>query len=192
MPATAEIDFDMNFQDDQQSDADKKLLVVFFTEPVQNASRTLDEGRPIFDDVDMIRIMYPGQRDTTVGIAHAGYQQRFPRQWAQYKARQTQTISGTPLSAVTWLTRGQVAELNHVNIHSVEQLAGMPDSVAAKFMNHHQLKQQAQAFLDAAAGSAPLLKMQAELGRRDEQIAELQAQMATMLANQAAKVPLRS
>ena len=190
--STATIDFDMNFQDDQQSDADKKLFVTFFTEAVQNESRTIDEGRPIFDDIDMIKIMYPGQRDTTVGIAHMGYQQRFPRQWAQYKARQTQTISGTPLSSATWLSKGQVAELNSVNIHSVEQLAGMPDNVAVKFMNHHQLKQQAQAFLDAAAGNAPLLRMQAELSKRDEQIAELQAQMATMLANQAAKVPLKA
>ena len=189
--STATIDFDMNFQDDQQSDADKKLFVTFFSEAVQNEGKTLEAGRPIFDDVDMIRIMYPGQRDTTVGIAHFGYQQRFPKQWAQYKAKNEQTVSGTPLDVVTWLTKGQVAELNHVNIHSVEQLAGMPDNISQRFMNHHALKQQAQAYLDAAAGSAPLIKMQAELTKRDEQIAELQAQMATILAAQAAKTPLR-
>lgn len=187
--STATIDFDMNFQDDQQSDADKKLFVVFFSEAVQNEFKSQEAGRPIFDDVDMIRIMYPGQRDTTVGIAHFGYQQRFPKQWAQYKSKNEQTVSGTPLGVVTWLTKGQVAELNHVNIHSVEQLAGMPDNISQRFMNHHALKQQAQAYLDAAAGSAPLLKMQAELGHRDEQIAQLTAAVASLQAAQAQAKP---
>lgn len=188
--STTAIDFDMNFQDDQQSDADKRLFVVFFTEPVQNEFKSMEAGRAIYDDVDMIRIMYPGQRDTTVGVAHLGYQQRFPKQWAQYKAQQTQTISGTPLGVVTWLTKSQVAELNHVHIHSVEQLAGMPDSVSAKFMNHHQLKQQAQSYLDAVAGSAPLLKMQAELAKRDQTIAELQTTVNALLAESKAKKAL--
>jgi len=193
--STETIDFDMNFQDDQQDEADKKLFVQFFSEAVQNEFKSIEAGRPIFDDMDMIRIMYPGQRDTTVGIAHAGYQDRFPKQWAQYKRKQTQTITGTPLGVVTWLSKGQVAELNYMNIHSVEQLAGMPDSVAQKFMNHHQLKAQAQSYLDAAAGSAPLLKMQAELTKRDEQIAELRASVAALVAanaaEKAAKTPLK-
>jgi hypothetical protein len=180
--STAQIDFDMNFEDGQQDEADKRLFVTFFTEAVQNESKTVETGRPIFDDVDMIRIMFPGSKDTTVGTAHYGYQQRFPKQWAQYKAKMDQTTSGTPLSSVTWLTKGQVAEMLAMNIRSVEQLAGMPDSMAQRFLNHHELKRQAQAYLDAAAGAAPLLKMTAELSKRDEQIAELQAQVATLVA----------
>jgi len=182
--STASIDFAMDFDEGQQDEADKRLFVTFFSEAVQNESQTLEQGRPIFDDVDMIRIMYPGSKDTTVGVAHYGYQQRFPKQWAQYKAEQDQTTSGTPLSSVPWLTKAQVAEMLAMNLRSVEQLAGMPDNVAQRFMNHHALKQQAQAYLDAAAGAAPLLKMTAELSKRDEQIAELQAQMATLLAAQ--------
>lgn len=189
--STAEIDFEMNFQDEHQSEADKRLFVTFFAEAVQNESKTIEAGRPIFDDIDMIRIMFPGQRDNLVGVADYGYQQRFPRQWAQYKARQTQTVSGTPLAQVPWLTKGQVAELGFLNVHSVEQLANMPDSASQRLMNHHSLKQQAQTYLDSAAGSAPLIKMQAELAKRDEQIAELMAAVASLQANQAAKVPLK-
>jgi hypothetical protein len=184
--ATQEIDFAMNFEDHQQEEADKKLFVVFYREAVQSEFKTLQEGRPIFDDVDMIRIHTPGSRDTVVGIAHHGYQQRFPRQWAQYKQNMEQTQSGTPLSAVPWLTASQVAELATFNIKSVEQLAGMPDNVAGRFMNHHALKQQAAAFLEAAKGAAPLLKMQAELASRDEQIAEMQKTIAAMQAKMAA------
>ena len=188
--STATIDFDMNFQEHQQDDADKKLFVNFYTEPVQSEYKSIQEGRPIFDDVDMIMIMYPGSRDTTVGIAHEGYQRRFPKQWAQYKAKQEQTTSGTPLGQVTWLTKSQVAEMTAMNIRSVEQLAGMADNVAQRFMNHHALKQQAQAYLDAAKGAAPMLKMQAELAARDEQIAELrEAVKAMQNAKQAGAPP---
>lgn len=181
--ATQEIDFTMNFEDSQQSEADKRLLVVFFSEPVQNQFKSMEAGRPIFDDIDMIRIHTPGSRDTTVGIAHQGYQQRFPRQWAQYKQNVEQTGSGTPLSAVPWLTRARVAELAVFNIKTVEQLAAMPDSAAQRFMDHHALKQQAAAFLEAAKGAAPMLKMQAELAARDEQIAELKAAVSAMQAS---------
>ena len=177
---TQAIDFAMNFEESQQEEADKKLFVVFFREAVQNEFKSIEAGRPIFDDIDMIRIHAPGTRDTMVGMAHHGYQQRFPRQWAQYKAGQEQTVSGTPLSQVPWLTVSQVAELATFNIKSVEGLASMPDNVAQKFMNHHALKQQAAAYLESAKGAAPLLKMQAELAKRDEQIAELQTAIKAM------------
>jgi hypothetical protein len=177
---TQAIDFAMNFEESQQDDADKKLFVVFFREAVHNEFKSLEAGRPIFDDIDMIRIHTPGSRDTMVGHAHYGYQQRFPKQWAQYKNGMEQTVSGTPLNQVPWLTVGQVAELQVMNIKSVEQLAGMPDNVAQKFMNHQALKQQATAFLEAAKGAAPLLKMQAELAKRDETIAELQKAVRAM------------
>lgn len=190
--STQEIDFAMNFEESHQSEADKKLFVVFFREAVQSEFKTLEAGRPIFDDVDMIRIHTPGSRDTVVGLAHHGYQERFPRQWAQYRAGIEQTTSGTPLNVLPWLTVSQVAEMHAMNIRSVEQLANMPDNTAQKFMNHHALKQQAAAFLEAAKGAAPMLKMQAELTARDEQIAELRTAMAAMQAaiqaDRAAKV----
>lgn len=178
--STQEIDFTMNFEQSQQEDADKKLFVVFFREAVHNAFKSIEAGRPIFDDVDMIRIHTPGSRDTTVSPAHAGYQARFPRQWKQYVDGQVQTSTGTPLSSVTWLSAGQVAELGVFSIKTVEQLAAMPDNIANKFMNHHILKQQAARFMEAAAGAAPMLKLQAELRARDERIEELQAAVQAM------------
>lgn len=185
--STQEIDFAMNFDESQQDEADKKLFVVFFREAVHSEFKSLEAGRPIFDDVDMIRIHTPGSRDTLVNMVHQGYINRFPKQWAQYKQGLEQTVSGTPLTQVPWLTKSQVAELMAMNIKSVEQLAGMPDNVAQKFMNHHALKQQATAYLEAAKGAAPLLKMQEELKKRDETIEELQKAVRAMQEAQAAK-----
>ena len=178
--STAEIDFTMNFEEHQQSDADKRLFVVFFREAVLNEFKTEQEGRPIYDDIDMIRIHSPGSRDTLVSPAHHGYTQRFPKQWAQYKAGIEQTMTGTPLAQVPWLTPARVAELRAVNISTVEQLAGMPDNIAARFMDHHALKQQAAAYLEAAKGQEPIRLMKAELANRDDQLAEMRTALEAM------------
>jgi len=174
------IDFTNESDEAVQTEEDKRLFVVFYTEAVHNEFKSTEAGRPIFDDVDCIRIHSPGSRDTTVAPADPRYQSRFPRQWAQFKAGREQTASGTPLKIVPWLSVSQVAELATFNIKSVESLANMPDNIANRFMNHHALKQQAAAFLEAAKGAAPLIKMQSELAKRDEQIKELQTAIKAM------------
>jgi hypothetical protein len=94
------------------------------------------------------------------------------------------------------MTVGQVAEFAAVGCKTVEQLVGMPDNLSQKFMGHHQIKQRAQVYLDAAKEAAPALKLQAELEKRDQQIAELKAtvdaMMATKKAEQTAKVPAKA
>jgi hypothetical protein len=185
--STQQIDFAMNFDEVTQDEADKKLFVVFYRDAVHNEVKSIEAGRPIFDDVDLIRIHSPGSRDTVVAMAHDGYTHRFPRQWAQYQQGLEQIGSGTPLKSVTWLTPAQIAELVALNVRSVEDLATMPDNMTRKMMNHQALKQQATAYLEAAKGAAPMLKMQDELKKRDETIAELQKAVKAMQEAQAAK-----
>lgn len=176
----------LDFDQSRTHAGDDKLFAVFYRGTRVNELKSQEAGRPVHDDVDLIKIVIPGQRDTLVAEATYEYQQRFPKQWAQFKANAAQTTSGTPLSEVTWLTPAQIADLGAMNIHSVEQLAGMPDSNAHVFMGFHGIKQRAQAYLDAAAGNAPLLKMQAELEARDERIEALEAQIQQLVAAQKA------
>jgi hypothetical protein len=192
--STEALDFAMNFEDGQQSEADKRLLVMFYRSTIKNEPKSIDAGRPIFDEIDLIKIITPGSRDSFVGDATFEYQQRFPSQWSRYKAGLEQTASGTPLNTLPWMTISQVEEFKAVGCHTIEQLVGMPDSVSQKFMGHHQLKQRAHAYLDSAKDAAPMLKLQAELEKRDEQLAVLKAQMDTLLAGQkaAVKVPTKA
>jgi hypothetical protein len=193
---STELDFTMNFEDNEQSDADKKLMVVFYKGLIHNEHKSIEAGRPIFDEIDQIKIMTPGSRDTFVGDATPTYQRRFPGQWARYKAGHDQTIgNGTPLNNLPWMTIGQIAEFNAVGCHTVEQLVGMSDALSQKFMGHLQIKQRAQVYLDSAKGNAPALKLQAELEKRDQQIAELQETVKNLIASQKSskegnKVPL--
>ena len=179
----------LDFDEGRQYEGDNRLAVIFYKRAIKNESKTIEQGRPIFDEIDYIKILTPGSRDTFESEANETYQRRFAAQWAKYKANQTQEVSGTPLDQVPWLTLGQVAELHAVNVRSVEALVGMPDNLAQKFMGAHELKRRAQAFLDTAAGNAPAERLNAELAKRDAEIEELKRQMGEMLAAQkAAKV----
>ena len=180
--STDTIDHALDFQDGQQQAADQKLYVAFFKAAIKNEFRSIQEGRPIFDEIDHIKIMTPGSRDVFVSEANEGYVQRFPTQWARYKANQDQSTSGTPLSALPWMNIGQIAEFNAMNVKTVEQLVGMSDALSGKFMGHHQIKQRAKMFLEAAQDAAPALKLQAELEKRDLEIAELRGMIEAMSA----------
>lgn len=181
--STDTLDYALNFDDNQQSDADKRLLVIFYKDVEKNMIKSTEAGRPIFDEVDVVKIITPGQRDSFVGLVTEQYQQRFPQQWARYKAGQEQNEgSGTPLNMLPWMSMSAVAEFKAMNCHTVEQLVGMPDSVSQKFMGHHQIKQRALAYLDAAKDAAPLMKLNAELEKRDEQLRQQAEVMTAMKA----------
>lgn len=191
MTPTYEIDV-AQFEQSREYEQDSKLFVVFYRGAILDEVASTEAGRPVHKDVDFIKIVVPGQRDNVVAVADASYKARFPKQWAQYQANAEQLGSGTPLTEVTWLSPAQIADLKAVNIRTVEQLANIPDSQSHAFMGFYGLKQRAAAYLEAAAGNAPLLQMQGELEKRDATIAALQDQidqiMAAQKAAQAAKV----
>jgi hypothetical protein len=190
--STETLDFAMNFEDNQQAEADKRLLVKFYTEPVHQEFASIEAGRPIYKDEEFVSIIAPGSRNTVTARATYDYQQRFPKQWAQFKAQQSQVVEGTPLHVLPWLSKSQIAEFAAFNVTTVEALANMPDSASQVFMGHHQIKQRAAAYLMAAKDAAPMIKLQSELEKRDEQIKELQAQMAAILAANEKKAAVKA
>jgi len=180
------LDFAMNFEASEQSEADKKLLVIFYKDVIKNELKSTEAGRPVFDEIDLVKIITPGSRDSFVGDATPDYQQRFPVQWAKYKAGKSQEMSGTPLTMLPWLGIGQVAEFNAVGCFTVEQLVGMSDSNAHKFMGYQAIKERARSFLAAATEAAPLMKMEAKLKERDDKISQMAETIAAMQAEMAA------
>jgi len=161
---------------------DKKLVVNFYVRAVQNTFKTAQEGRPIFDESEFVRIIIPGDTKTIIDTkVTAEHKFRFPDKYERFQKGLAQAQSGTPLEVWPQMTVGQVAELKATGITTVEQLAELSDSNAQKFMGSFQLRQKAQAFLEAAAGDAANSKMAAELEKRDVEIAALKEQMAQIL-----------
>ena len=187
--STATLDHALDFEQGQQAEADKRLFVTFFRDALKHEQKSIEAGRPIFEEHDFIKIIAPGSRDSIVARVRPGdqYTHRFGQQYARFKANQDQSVSGTPLTMLPWMSTAQIAEFNAVGCKTVEQLVGMPDQLSQKFMGHHQIKQRCQTFLEAATSAAPALKLQAELERRDEQIAELKATVDAMVAAQKAQ-----
>jgi hypothetical protein len=118
---------------------DTGVVAVFRNGTVPNRVKSAEAGRPIFDDVEVVEIRYPGSRDYGVYPAtershwdvdqftgeqrQVTFAERFSKQYQQFKASQQQTKSGTPLDYLTFLTEGKRAELRALNIYTAEALA---------------------------------------------------------------------
>jgi len=168
---------------------DKRLHVTFYSRAVPNRFRTQEEGRPVYEQKDYIRLMVPGDRNYELDVpATDHYQQRFPDQWTRYKRGLSESMDGTPLESWPALNVAQVAELRAMNVTTVDQLAVMPDQLAQKMMGNFKLREKAQAFLEAAKGTAQASKLEAELKKRDDDIAQMREQIAVLTAA-SAKTP---
>jgi hypothetical protein len=156
----------------QENEADKRLLVQFSMFPVQDSAASAKEGRPIFKEVEYVMIMVPGDKQSVVHRrAEERDKFRFPKQYQAFLNKKSQeTSNGTPLKAVTFLSLGQVKELEFFNVYTVEQLAEIPDAHASRFMGIQTLKQQAKDFLKAAREVAPLTAMRAELDKKENDL----------------------
>lgn len=171
-----------NMQEDPRTKMDARLFKQFYKRAIMNAVKSAEAGRPIFDEVDYIRIIVPGSKDVLDVEADAQYIARFSVEWEKYQKKQQTAVSGTPLESWPALGVGMVAELKALNIFTVEQLATLADVQVSKLQAGQQLKQRAQAFLDAATADSQNNKLATELNKRDEEIKGLQQQVQELMA----------
>lgn len=169
----AEADYGMTDAAFNRGDkADERLLVQFSMYSHPDREETAKQGRPIFKEVPYVMIMVPGDKESIVHRpAWEKDYQRFPRQYQAFQNKKAQeSVAGTPLRAVTFLTLGQVKELEYFNCYTVEQLANISDAHASKFMGIQKLKQAANDYLTAAKEVAPLTAIRAEIESKQSQL----------------------
>jgi hypothetical protein len=170
-------------EDDARFQNDSKLHVRFYSRPEMNAAKSRDAGRPIYEEVDFIEIMVPGDKHSVIDRRIRNLDtRRFSRQWQAYKAGRVDQQSGTPLTALPFMSASKAEEYKFFNIVTAEQLAGAADgsTAAQAIMGFNGDKQKATAYLQMAAGNAPILQMQQSLEEKDNQIAAMQEQMNQM------------
>jgi hypothetical protein len=157
---------------------DEKIPVQFYVGAVLNDAATAKEGRPIYNDVECIKIF--NSKDNVIDRPLRDTdKQRWPRAYSAWKqgGESDPGASGTRLEHWPQMTRSQVEEYKFFKVFTVEQLAALADSTVQKIMGAPKLKQMAQLYVEAAKGEAPFLRMQAELDKRDGTIAELSAEV---------------
>jgi len=172
------------------ADEENRLVVKFRADKVKNEAKSKQAGRPIFDDIELCEIRTAGDRNTVKTFpAHAfhrwtttpegdqepqTYAQRWNEQYRRFKENREQVQEGTPLSELPFLTEAKRAELKALSIYTAETLAAL-DGTNLKALGPfgRELKNQAQAYIDNARGSADVTHMA-------QQIADLQAQIAAL------------
>lgn len=160
---------------------DETLLVVFYMGVLQNDAKTIEMGRPIFDDIECVKVIVPGDRNNQIDRpASMQDKQRFAKQYAAFKAGKTEDeqLSGTRLTDWPFLTRAQVEEFRYLGLRTVEQLAEVRDDVCLKVPGLHQLKRNASIWLDKAKGTAESAKAAKLISDQANQIETLQRVVA--------------
>jgi hypothetical protein len=188
--------------------ADSLLTVQFFRKPVEIKDETIAQGRPIFKDADWVRIMTPGdQLNIIETIARDNHKARFPVQWAKYqnKVGNHEEVVGTPISHWPLVSMSQAEELKGIKFHTVESVANCSDQQIQSIgmiagMSPHAFREKARAFLNLAKDTAEIDAKNAELAQlkeenvkikaeTDAKLAQMQEQMAAILAAVAEKKP---
>lgn len=152
----------------------KRLFGFFFMEAIPDAEESTKQGRPIFKEVEFIRIMVPGDSlNTVVREVREADKEAFAEQYRAFKAKQEQPIQGTPLDKIPFLSKARVLEFHALGLKTAEHVRDMPDSVAQKFMDSHGLRKRIADFLTAASDAAPMERLNAEITKKNDEIAAL-------------------
>ena len=139
-------------------------IPLFSLRPVENKAESNKHGRPIFHDVEWVKIYIPGDKTTVVSKKVTDeHRERWPEQYSAFKRGREQPIVGTPLEQWPQMTRSKVAEFKALAIHTVESLAGLDDAAVNRLgMGTRDLRERARAYLQAA-----------QAGKKDSQLAAL-------------------
>lgn len=158
-----------------------RVYAEFYFKPVKNSAESLKQGRDIYEDKPHIKILIPGDKDNTVERpVRPQDKTRFPRQWQAFELREDQTREGTLLSEWAAISRSMVEELKYFNVHTVEDLANMPDVSVGKIMGGYALKQKAADYLEDASLRAPYEQLRADNEVLRNELEAMKAQIAEL------------
>lgn len=161
---------------------DRNLHVEFYMNAVQDMPKSELAGHPVFIDVPFIKIHIPGDGHNIVDTkVNDYYANRFKDEFDNFMSGKSQGVSGWLLREWPAVNVSQVKTLEYLNIHTVEQLAGLSDTQLQKIgMGGMELRAKAKAALDAAAGGAAGEAQAAENARLRQEMEEMKAQIAAM------------
>jgi hypothetical protein len=161
---------------------DNQIFKQFSMMTVKDEIATAEAGRPIFRDAEYVSMMIPGDRTLQVmREVDAEIRQRFPREYAAFKAGVAEQISGTPINMLPGITPSRAEEYKYLGFKTVEMLANASDSNS--FMGFQTDKKRAIAYLAIAEGKsieAIDQKLTAENEAMKQTIADMQAKLEKM------------
>ena len=181
-----------DFEQTQQAEQDKTLLVKFFFKTVPDATASEEQGRACFKEREYIDIRIPGARGAgATRPASLRDKKRFERHYAAFKQRVELPVEGTPLSEWPAITRSQAEELAFASVKTVEQLSEMSDVIASQMMGGQMFKAKANKWLQQARSDVSVSQMEGELAKRDAKIADLSGKLEELMQRLESPKPKR-
>ncbi len=186
----------MALPSDEQN-ADSRLQVRFYKRPVQQEQESLEAGRPIYKEFDFVHICVAGDTLTEIDTyVLPSHKTRFPIQWANYMNRQGANepeVVGTPVAEWPLVSKSQAEELRAMKFHTVESIAGASDQQLQRLgmaagMSPYAFRDKAKSFLNLATSSAETDKREQEINSLKEELAKKDLETAKMKAETDAKL----
>lgn len=163
-------------------------FIEFFTKDKRLDNESLKQGRPIFVCEDWVKIGSPGDLKTRPEFQMSEvYVERYKKEYEAWKRRlsgeDSAGVIGTPLTQWPQIDRALAVSLRAQGVHNVEMLAGITDANIHNFgPGIRQLRSQAQAFLEAAKGHAPIAKLTLENEQLKQQLDAVSQQLSVIAA----------
>lgn len=173
----------VNFQD-------RNVHAIFYLDKMHNPAKSREAGRPMYDNVVMVRIGNPGERlNVVIRPATEGDRQRFALQWVQFQQKREQRPDGTPLNCLFPENPALIGMLEASAVYTVEQLAQLSGNAIENIGMGAQgyVNQAVQYLQNAEKGvrNSQLRKMQEDHDREvsglKHQINEMRIQMDKLL-----------
>jgi hypothetical protein len=179
---------------------DDGAVVEFYQEPVHMEFLSKQVGSPIFQERIFTRIMFPGNRLTTVvhqakgityemaldeesGEYHTAYQvleqcengdptdpAKYPKAWNRFLRKGVSSDAGFPIEEWGAVTRSYAASLKAQNIHTVEALAGLTDQAAQSIMGGIKYRDLARARIDEVQRTRIVAREQERAAAAEERL----------------------
>jgi len=166
----------------QYGPTDDKLIVGFYKKSVLNAARSRDEGKPVYEGRDFVKIQHPGETLNVVDRpAHDGDKQRWPQKWDQYMRGVTQIPDGVPLNQL-FPDKPQIIDMMRgYNIHTVEQLSNLSgEAISTVGMGCQEWVNAAQRYMERVEKGINHHQFEKEISKRDVQIQTLNRQISEL------------
>jgi hypothetical protein len=160
----------------------RRTFPTFYVEAVESRSESEKEGRPIFKDVEYVKILIAGDQKTeVVKKVSEQVKQDYRQEYLQWKATQQQSVVGTPIEQWPGASVSFVKTCKVLNVFTVEALAQLDDSALQRLgMGSRDMQARARAWLSAAKDGAETERLAAENNRLQDQIDSLQTQIKEM------------
>lgn len=155
--------------------------VKFFKSYNENKQKSLEAGRPIYDEIDSISIQWPGA-DETVRRVEPQDIAEYPDKWAAFQAGSKPVESGTPLTEWPPLPGSTLRELQALGFQTVEQLGEANDEIKRRLGPTGRFVKMAKDWIEASTSSqAQVTSLKQQLEREQRRTAKLEEQVELLI-----------